>query len=52
MNYDRALQALIEQALKEDFGDVGDVTSLATIPPDRVIRGNIIAKAAGVIAGF
>lgn len=46
------LKTLIELSLEEDFGPVGDVTSRATIPNDHIIRGSIIAKAEGVIAGL
>ena len=38
-------------ALQEDIGD-GDVTSLATIPPDQQANGRFLAKASGVIAGL
>lgn len=43
---------LIENALAEDLGDRGDVTSRATIPAGTRIRGRITAKAEGVIAGL
>lgn len=45
------LPAIIAQALAEDIGS-GDVTSLATIPPDLAHAGELVAKAPGVIAGL
>jgi len=42
---------LIAMALEEDLGR-GDVTTLATIPPDRTAQGKIIAKADLTIAGL
>jgi nicotinate-nucleotide pyrophosphorylase (carboxylating) len=42
---------MIQQALTEDVGD-GDVTTLATIPPDLYDQGTLIAKATGVVAGL
>lgn len=43
---------LIALALDEDLGDRGDVTSMATLPPNLIIHGRITAKAEGVIAGL
>ena len=49
-------QALIDErvreALREDLGDAGDITSLATIPPDQHAHAHIVARKAGVIAGI
>jgi len=42
---------LIATALEEDLGR-GDVTTLATIPPDRTAQGKITAKADLTIAGL
>lgn len=47
---DAALQALIQQALREDVG-VGDWTSIWTIPPDREVRAGVWAKAPLVLSG-
>lgn len=38
-------------ALKEDIGS-GDVTTLATIPPETQARGQFLAKSSGIIAGL
>jgi len=46
-----AVTRLITMALEEDLGR-GDVTTLATIPPDRSAYGNINAKADLTIAGL
>ena len=43
---------LIQLALHEDLGDAGDLTSKATLPDDTRLRGQIVAKADGVIAGL
>jgi nicotinate-nucleotide pyrophosphorylase (carboxylating) len=46
-----AVSHLIALALEEDLGR-GDVTTLATIPPDRAAQGKITAKADLTIAGL
>jgi nicotinate-nucleotide pyrophosphorylase (carboxylating) len=46
-----AAQPLIELAIAEDIGP-GDATSEAVLPADLMLRGRIIAKGAGVIAGL
>jgi nicotinate-nucleotide pyrophosphorylase (carboxylating) len=43
---------LVELALKEDLGSIGDVTSQAMLPPDRDGRAVFVARAAGVVAGL
>jgi nicotinate-nucleotide pyrophosphorylase (carboxylating) len=43
---------LIELALREDLGEVGDLTSKATLSDTVRLRGRIVAKAGGVIAGL
>jgi nicotinate-nucleotide pyrophosphorylase (carboxylating) len=45
------LEEIIRSALREDIG-TGDVTTLATVPPDAQARARIITKAAGVVAGL
>jgi nicotinate-nucleotide pyrophosphorylase (carboxylating) len=47
-----AARRLIEQALAEDLGDAGDLTSRATIPADLPGRAAFVARADGVIAGL
>jgi nicotinate-nucleotide pyrophosphorylase (carboxylating) len=49
---DNHTHTLIRMALEEDLGDRGDLTSLATLPPNSTITGRITAKAIGVIAGL
>jgi nicotinate-nucleotide pyrophosphorylase (carboxylating) len=46
------VQALIKLALEEDFGEQGDLTSLATLTDGMIIRGTVTAKQDGVIAGL
>ena len=41
----------IKRALAEDIG-TGDATTLSIVPPDATMRGQIIAKQDGVIAGL
>ncbi len=41
----------IKRALTEDIG-TGDATTLSIVPPDATMRGQIIAKQDGVIAGL
>ena len=43
---------LIQRALDEDAGQIGDVTTLATIPADLHYTGTMLAKASGVVAGL
>ncbi|MBI1279863.1 MAG: carboxylating nicotinate-nucleotide diphosphorylase [Anaerolineaceae bacterium] len=43
---------LIQLALREDLGEAGDLTSKATLPDETRLRGRIVAKANGVIAGL
>jgi len=46
------LDEVIDRALAEDLGHAGDVTTLATIPADRLGSGNLVPRQAGVIAGL
>jgi nicotinate-nucleotide pyrophosphorylase (carboxylating) len=46
------LNQLIAMAIKEDLGELGDVTSIATIPNEQIIHSTITAKANGVIVGL
>lgn len=45
------LRELVARALAEDFGSLGDLTSIATIPRDATARGAIVARSDGVLAG-
>ena len=48
-----AVEKIIRAALLEDLGPSGvDVTSVATIPADQMGAGDIVARAAGVVAGL
>ncbi|SNT58410.1 L-aspartate oxidase /nicotinate-nucleotide pyrophosphorylase [carboxylating] [Streptosporangium subroseum] len=46
------VSALIDIALREDLGEAGDVTSIATIPAGQVATADVVARADGVIAGL
>jgi nicotinate-nucleotide pyrophosphorylase (carboxylating) len=47
----REITRIIRRALAEDIG-AGDVTSTCTLPEELHLRGRIIAKAPGVVAGL
>src|ERR1700761_5309547 len=46
------LKNLVLQALEEDLGDRGDVTTNAIIPPKQHWKGVLVARQEGVIAGL
>ena len=46
-----AAESLIKLAIAEDIGP-GDATSIATLEPGAVLRGRIVAKTAGIVAGL
>jgi len=46
------IEHLVKLALEEDLGDLGDITSHATIPAEQIIHAKITAKQPGVIAGL
>jgi nicotinate-nucleotide pyrophosphorylase (carboxylating) len=48
----RNVEWLISQALAEDLGDVGDITSTATIPSNARGTAQLVARAHGVLAGL
>ncbi|HEX2908178.1 MAG TPA: carboxylating nicotinate-nucleotide diphosphorylase [Phototrophicaceae bacterium] len=53
MSFDQqSAETLVRLALQEDVGELGDVTSLATLPSELRLKGQIRAKAEGVIAGL
>ena len=41
----------VARALKEDFGDAGDITTNATVPADAKAKAVIAARKPGVISG-
>jgi nicotinate-nucleotide pyrophosphorylase (carboxylating) len=45
------LRELVARALAEDFGSLGDLTSIATIPEDAIGAADIVARRYGVLAG-
>jgi nicotinate-nucleotide pyrophosphorylase (carboxylating) len=48
---DQRIVRIIQQALDEDIGD-GDVTTMCTVPSGAVYKGQMVAKAEGVVAGL
>ncbi len=47
----RGWEAIVDLALAEDIG-TGDITTMATVPPEAVARGTMLAKEGGVISGL
>jgi nicotinate-nucleotide pyrophosphorylase (carboxylating) len=45
------VQAVVRDALEEDFGALGDLTSLAVVPEDARGAARFVARQAGVLAG-
>jgi nicotinate-nucleotide pyrophosphorylase (carboxylating) len=45
-------EPLIRRALEEDLGRAGDLTSDAILPPDLLAEAQVVARAAGRIAGL
>lgn len=43
---------LVRLALEEDLRDVGDLTSLSTIPADQTATVNIVSRQSGVVCGL
>jgi nicotinate-nucleotide pyrophosphorylase (carboxylating) len=49
---DLLVQAVVRQALAEDLGRAGDITSNACIPPDARLKAAFVSRADGVVAGL
>lgn len=49
---DMILMPLVREALAEDMGRLGDITSQALIPPDLLWKGRLVARQDGVLAGL
>ena len=49
---DTLLRPMVEQALSEDLGRRGDITSAAVIAPDKTAKLFLISREDGVIAGM
>lgn len=47
-----AARSLAKMSLEEDLRDVGDLTSLSTIPPDLSATVNIVSRQVGVVSGL
>ena len=48
----RNVEALIALAMAEDLGQVGDLTSMATIPSRARGAARLVARSPGVLAGL
>lgn len=49
---DSVTNQLIDLALQEDLGEIGDVTSSYFVPEEKMSEAHIYAKAGGVVAGL
>lgn len=49
---DIILEPIVRDALLEDLGRAGDITSNATVPSDAVASTHVVAREAGVLAGL
>ncbi len=47
-----ATREVVQRALEEDLGALGDLTSIAVVPADALGAGRFIARRAGVVAGI
>ncbi len=52
MTLEETIHVLVQMALAEDLGEGGDITTQAIMAQDALMRGQIVAKADGVIAGL
>ncbi len=57
MNHDsdipwQEIDPLLDRALREDLGDIGDLTTDCTIPEDLKGRGELIVRENGIVAGL
>src|SRR5687768_9652502 len=50
--YPLQYEPLVHQALAEDLGLAGDLTTNAIIPPQARVAGRLVARRAGCIAGL
>jgi nicotinate-nucleotide pyrophosphorylase (carboxylating) len=48
---DTQIEAIVRRALEEDMGD-GDVTTNCTLSPSAILKGQFVAKEAGIVAGL
>ena len=46
------VEPIVRRALEEDFGRAGDVTSEFTVPPERRILAQLVARKPGIVAGL
>ena len=46
------LEPIVRNALQEDFGRLGDITTNALVPPDAIARARLVVRESGIIAGM
>ena len=46
------LEPVVRNALKEDFGRIGDITTNALVSPDATARARLVVRESGIIAGM
>ncbi len=52
IEYQNLYDNLIDLALDEDLGDIGDITTDATIPPNQKGTAKLISKEVGIVCGL
>ncbi|MEE9359187.1 MAG: nicotinate-nucleotide diphosphorylase (carboxylating), partial [Hyphomicrobium sp.] len=46
------VEKVVAEALAEDLGEAGDITTVATVEPGAIASGAIAARKPGVVAGL
>lgn len=49
---DTLIEPLVRDALAEDLGGIGDITTDTIIPPERMWKGALVARKPGIVAGL
>jgi nicotinate-nucleotide pyrophosphorylase (carboxylating) len=49
---DTLIEPLVRAALDEDLGGIGDITTDAIVPPERLWKGALVARRPGIVAGI
>ena len=52
MEWEQSARALIKAAFQEDFGKLGDLTTLTTVPKSQVSSVKIVSREKGVLSGI
>lgn len=52
ISIENEIERIIQTGLKEDLSNLGDITTLSTIPPTNISNCYFLAKASGIISGI